>query len=235
MQIAQDDPEEAHRMGLMQCPITIFTDDQPPWYAEKMQDFAIMPAEQLPPNTSKHGYSFAAIAINPLTYLSHLLAEVKAKGVRPVTAKIPSLQHLLENFHDFIDTGDLNTCNLVVNCIGLSAKSFCGDDAMYPISGQTLLARIHPIPKQEILLWESSDHVTYVVPRPGTQTFILGGTKTANSYDSEPNAEISEAIVERCKRLLKDEVRVEVVAEQVGLRPGRQGGPRVELEKMMVD
>jgi D-amino-acid oxidase len=217
--------------------LSFCSDEAPPWYANEMQNFAVLEPSKLPPNTSKHGYSFTAIAINPLSYLAHLLAQAKAHGVQTKTAELSNLHGFLRDPHSIIPPIDEQPVKLVVNCTGLAAKQFCNDEAMYSIRGQTLLARIQPSPKQEVLLWDGDDEVTYIVPRPGTDTFILGGTKTANAYDAEPTPEISKGIIQRCKKLLggETEAQFEILAEQVGLRPGRKGGPRVELETVIED
>ena len=222
-------------MGIEKCPITLFSNEEPPWYAGEMQDFAILGSAQIPAKTSKHGYTFAAIAINPLTYLNYLLRQVKLNHARRVTAELSDLQSFLEDINEIVRTIESQQPSLVINCTGLSAKHFCNDEAMYPIRGQTLLARIDPTPKHEILLWDGDGEVTYVVPRPGTDTFLLGGTKTTDAYDAEPILEVSQGIEERCKKLLgNDDVKFEVLAEQVGLRPGRRGGPRVEHEEVLL-
>jgi D-amino-acid oxidase len=76
----------------------------------------------------------------------------------------------------------------------------------------------------------------YVVPRPGTGTTILGGCKQVGNWSEEVDKELNERIVARMKRFgLCDELRgqggdFEVLSYQVGFRPGRTGGPRVEVE-----
>lgn len=128
---------------------------------------------------------------------------------------------------------------VVVNCTGLSASQFCDDKNMYPIRGQTLLVRTEPPLSREILLWDSGNSVTYIVPRPGTDAFILGGTKDDNNGDSLPTPQVSEGIIQRCERLLASKgiwnVKFDILQEQVGFRPGRKGGVRVEAETVQLD
>jgi hypothetical protein len=235
VKLAEKEPEKAKKMGIERCPITIFSNDEPPWYAGEMQDFAILGPAQIPTKTSRHGYTFAAIAINPLTYLNYLFDQVKSEHAQRVTVELSDLQSFLEDINEIVQTIEYRQPSVVINCTGLAAKHFCDDEAMYPIRGQTLLARIDPAPKHEILLWDGDSEVTYIVPRPGTDTFLLGGTKTTDAYDAEPIPEISQGIEERCKKLLGNDVKFEVLAEQVGLRPGRRGGPRVELEEVLLN
>jgi glycine/D-amino acid oxidase-like deaminating enzyme len=76
----------------------------------------------------------------------------------------------------------------------------------------------------------------YVVPRPGSGTTILGGCKQVGNWSVEVDQELNERIVAGMKKFgLADELRgedgqFEILSYQVGFRPGRKGGPRVEIE-----
>jgi len=78
------------------------------------------------------------------------------------------------------------------------------------------------------------------IPRPGSGTTILGGCKQKGNWDAEVDEELDQRILERIKRFgLAEELRgkdgkgdFDVISSQVGLRPGRKGGPRVEIDGM---
>ena len=94
------------------------------------------------------------------------------------------------------------------------------------------------IPVQEESTDPDAPHeVTYVFPRPGTDLFVLGGTKVPNQWSPTPDGEISNRIVERCRTIWPalGSVDVGIVATQVGLRPGREGGVRVEEEVVRIE
>lgn len=175
--------------------------------------------------------SSAALAINPLKYLDYLLTQAKSFGAKTLTANLLDLHTFVADMPRLVPSIDGQPPRLAVNCTGLSAQHFCNDKAMYPIRGQTLLARITPTPKQEVLIWQGDGEVTYVVPRVSTDAFVLGGTVTDDEYDATPTPDISEGIMQRCRKLLGP-VQFEVLKEQVGLRPGRRGGHRVEREEV---
>lgn len=186
---------------------------------------------------------FDGVCLNPVAYLDHLQRRTRELGARFTKSTLPvsnGLASALAPLHDLIFTpnhaGDKAAeAAIVVNCTGLGAKDLCGDENMFPIRGQTLLARIQPRPSEEILLWEEEYEVTYIFPRPGTNVFVLGGTIDRNS-NLTPTSSVSADITERCKKLLatcsQEEIHIEVVAEQVGLRPGRKGGARIETEQV---
>jgi glycine/D-amino acid oxidase-like deaminating enzyme len=84
---------------------------------------------------------------------------------------------------------------------------------------------------------DDENELTYVIPRPGSGTTIFGGCKQVGNWDPKVDEELNRRIMERIKRWrLAEELRTgkggdfEVVSSQVGLRPGRNGAPRVETE-----
>jgi D-amino-acid oxidase len=125
---------------------------------------------------------------------------------------------------------------LFINATGLGSKALVPDDDMYPIWGQTcLVSGLAPgIITKEDLSDPSHPVITYIIPRPGTNSSVLGGTKYAHQSTAEPDPGIRADILSRCRKLWPEGFDrhggIEVLADQVGLRPGRKGGPRVELE-----
>lgn len=82
---------------------------------------------------------------------------------------------------------------------------------------------------------------TYIIPRPGPESHvILGGTYLADNYSSLVDLPTSERILQECFKLCpglagpaedKTWRDIEIVSHNVGLRPSRHGGARLELEK----
>ena len=64
-----------------------------------------------------------------------------------------------------------------VNATGLSAKWVCGDESMFPIKGQTVLVKGEA---KGARTWVDKD--LYVIPRPGSGTTILGGTREVGNW-----------------------------------------------------
>jgi len=72
-----------------------------------------------------------------------------------------------------------------------------------------------------------------MIPRPSPEgQVLLGGTFQPNNWDVSLDMPTARGILERCTalapELANDETRV--LAHNVGLRPARKGGPRVETE-----
>ena len=77
---------------------------------------------------------------------------------------------------------------------------------------------------------------TYMIPRPGTKytdTVLLGGTFQPGDWDTSIHMDVAQRIFERCAAVtpsLKDRGVTKILKHQVGLRPAREGGARVESE-----
>jgi len=140
------------------------------------------------------------------------------------------------------------TCTAVVNATGLSARHlFTIDDPteakrLHPIRGQTVLVKGE---LKEIRTLQSYDatskttRIAYAIPRPGSGTTVLGGCNIKEEWSTEADDEMTKEILGKCRDLvpellIKGNDQFEVIKVQVGLRPGRTGGARVEREVVSV-
>jgi len=128
-----------------------------------------------------------------------------------------------------------------VNATGLSSRHLVPDDSMYPIRGQTVTVigeakRITTIDASPSNPTPISPNITYILPRPHSNTTVLGGTKQADNWTAEPDQETTKEILNSAKEwapeLLNENGEFEVLSVQVGLRPGRKDGARVAVEEM---
>lgn len=80
----------------------------------------------------------------------------------------------------------------------------------------------------------------YIIPRPGPDGFVvLGGTYLKDDYSPLPDLQVSERILRDCYKLEpklagssgKSWKDIEVVSHNVGHRPAREGGARLELQE----
>lgn len=179
---------------------------------------------------------YKAASINVPPYLLYLQERGRRLGVNVIKARLDTSRGFsaaLQEAENFASSSGRPAC--FVNATGLGARKLCGDEAMYPIRGQTVLVK-----------GEAAATVTrigpgyggaYVIPRPGSGTTILGGTKEEGVWDERPD----EAVTERILRLNSWQMPelltgrdggFEVLSVQCGLRPGRRGGPRLEAESV---
>ncbi|TKY84973.1 hypothetical protein EX895_006053 [Sporisorium graminicola] len=155
--------------------------------------------------------------------------------------------------------------DVLVASPGLGARFIEGlnDEAVHPQRGQVVVVRApwlstasspkwaepprHTLPGFSVVRAQGGREV-YLIPR-GDGTVVCGGTRIIDDWDPHPRAETTQRILERClalvpqlvdpqKRTALAKARVEdidVVAVNVGLRPARRGGVRLERAKEDVD
>lgn len=168
--------------------------------------------------------------INTPHYLNYLVSRLLALGV---TFKRSSLAHILDArpLHHSGQPADV-----IVNCTALGALRLGGveDQRMVPARGQTVLV-CNTAPFQGSFTNNVGDERTYLMTRPVAGGTILGGCYQKGSWNGKPDMELAERImknaVEFCPDLVKDGP-LDVISHNVGLRPLREGGFRVEREVM---
>jgi len=128
--------------------------------------------------------------------------------------------------------------SVVFNCTGFLApqlEDFSDSSSNYPVRGQTVAIRA-PWINSTYVYDPVNDPPTYVIPRPYSNgRVILGGYFDKGDTTSGTTYEQSQSIIarttERVPELLKHGP-LEVIDERAGLRPGRDGGPRIERENL---
>ncbi|CAG78908.2 hypothetical protein B0I72DRAFT_160391 [Yarrowia lipolytica] len=204
------------------------TDAVTPWYSTFVEGWRTLRKEELPERVV-WGYTFTSVVISTTRYMFYVQQECVKRGVQFRRA---TLKHVCDAKKYTAFPGPVDA---VFNCSGLSAKFLGGveDSNMYPILGQTLLVRNRT---ERLLTYVSvdgyEDECLYIMPRAEGGT-VLGGCMRVNDWSTEPDKALADRIVARatkaCPELL-DDGPLDVVSHNVGRRPARQGGPRVEKE-----
>ncbi|KDQ60154.1 hypothetical protein JAAARDRAFT_191558 [Jaapia argillacea MUCL 33604] len=202
-----------------------YCDERPrPHPLESMPDFKYLPESSLILGT-KTGLTFTTLNIDTPVYLNYLLSRFLGRG-----GSIPA---------------DDTPVHAVVVCAGIDARFLGGveDPDIYPIRGQTVLARAPWIRFGKMM--SSSDGLwTYIIPRRSGDV-IVGGIKVSDDWFPTPRAETTLDILTRglalCPELVPAEIRDKreptvndllplIIEEGCGLRPARKGGIRLETE-----
>jgi D-amino-acid oxidase len=157
---------------------------------------------------------FTAPAVEMETYLPWLQERFRRSGGQTIRRAIKSFDEV---------PGER-----VVNATGLAAGRLCGDDAVFPVRGQTVLVR-NPGLTTSV---RDEERNLYVHPR--SADVVLGGTFQAGAWDLTPDPVQRRQIIARCTEVVPELRNAEVVGEKVGLRPARLGGPRLEREGRIV-
>lgn len=189
-----------------------------------------------------------AYTLSAPTYLHHLARRVRdLGGLFAPRVSIPPLQETgslaMTLSQVFAIASETRTdgergCAVFVNATGLGARDLVGDRHIYPARGQVHLVR--GVAKQATAWHMDADgkgerSLRYVIPRVSEGTTIVGGCKEVGNWSPDIDQGLKKEILEGCKLLAPElctgsDGGFEVLGDQVGLRPAREGGARVERE-----
>lgn len=111
---------------------------------------------------------------------------------------------------------------LVINCGGLGARELAGDATVRAARGQVV--HVANVPGVPCVCDE--DEMIYVLPRE--DVIVVGGSYEPGNESGDVDPAQSESLLARAAALVPRLAGAEVVGAHVGLRPIREGGPRVE-------
>ncbi|KAG9188078.1 hypothetical protein G6011_02001 [Alternaria panax] len=207
------------------------------WYDQLVGGLRNLGEKELPKG-AQFGWEYPSVfRINTQVYLQWLQAQALSKGITLVRRHYPSVADVL---------ADHPSTTLLINCTGLGSLklSDINDTNLYPTRGQTLLVAepkkpISRMYEMELVKYFRSPKridptTTYVFSRPLGGGVILGGSRQDNDWSEEWDEELGQDIMKRCCELCPELGKPEdlqVIARNVGLRPSRKGGPRIETEK----
>lgn len=179
--------------------------------------------------------SFTSVCINTAIYLPWLVSQCLKAGV---IFKRGVFKHILEAA-DAHHSGQ--KVDLIVNCTGLAAGKLGGveDKAMVPARAQIVLVRNDPgIMCSTSGTDEGEDECCYIMQRAAGGGTILGGCFQKGNWDSGVDYDMANRIMQRsievCPALTggKGIEHLSIIRHGVGLRPVRNGGVRLEKEKI---
>jgi hypothetical protein len=148
---------------------------------------------------------FTSLTLNPATYTLHLLAQLAEMNVKIYRHRVSSIYEAFCPILPSSPEANIHS-DLVINATGLGSLSLLGisDPLVHPAKGQTITVRA---PQIKECLGDWSTHV---------------------------NPQVAERIWREAQELcpeLKEE-GVEIISHNVGLRPCRKGGIRIEAEEI---
>lgn len=180
--------------------------------------------------------SFTSICINTAIYLPWLVGQCVKNGVIFDRASFKHIAEAASAHHSG------QKADVIVNCTGLSSKFLYGvrDDNLYPDRGQTVIVRNDPGSIVSVSETEGGkEEVTYIMTRAVGGGTVIGGSHHKHDWNALPDPNLANRIMERaiaiCPQLVKKGQGIEgldIVRHGVGLRPMRNGGPRIEKDQV---
>ncbi|KAI3405532.2 hypothetical protein KGF56_001550 [Candida oxycetoniae] len=231
--VSQTNPESSIRfvqgIEYLQNPSDLYKNCAP-GYCEEMSNFA-----QFSDPRGFLGVKYDTWIVNSAIYLQYLYRKLLVEhSVKFITAELNSLQDI----NKFVFGRPI-----IVNCSGTGLNYYGGNDPKYiPVRGQTLL--INP-PKEcpymdKTITYQLADGSwIFVIPRPLNGGIILGGTKQVGDTCLKIRESDSKHLLQLGKKYFPDLMKAtpsgekyfDIIRINVGLRPMRRGGLKVDLEK----
>ncbi|GAV56371.1 hypothetical protein ZYGR_0BB01480 [Zygosaccharomyces rouxii] len=193
--------------------------------ADSLKDFKLL--EKLPDGV-KFGAEYSTFCLDAPEYLKFLqnaieqLCKLQNIQLHFVRLTLPSLKYIRELYPDV---------SLVFNATAYGLQYNGGyDPACYKIRGQTLLLNgtQPPLYDHKTITHQSKDgHWTFVIRRSATH-YILGGTKQPNDHYPLPRESDTARILSSAAKVFPDLDASDIIRVNVGFRPARKGGSRVD-------
>ncbi|KAF3407674.1 D-amino-acid oxidase [Talaromyces pinophilus] len=232
LQIARESPES----GVKRFPLRLVygaEDDRRKeglWFGELVGGITDVPKGELPEGAG-WGVDLVTFMFNPVVYCNWLFASLLKRGVKVVRRS-----------YDHVDTlrSDFPNTAAIFNCTGLGARHLGGveDTKVHPTKGQTILISEPKKPLTRMSVWTQPSifppgEFSHVFPRPLGGGVIIGGVRLDNDWDDSFDESRVERIKQRACQLapeLGNPEDLQVVRHNIGLRPSRDGGARVDIE-----
>ncbi|CEF75981.1 hypothetical protein FGSG_10537 [Fusarium graminearum PH-1] len=175
------------------------------------------------------GFSYRTYSLNSPLYASFLLRRLQSRGSRVRQYTLTSLEEVF-SIQDSV--------SVLINCSGTGF----GDNKVFPIRGQTCLVR--NLIDRTITRQNSDGTWSFAIPRPLEGGTIIGGTKEPHNWDPYPSSETRQTLLTNAAKWFpfgsddsastttRASDRFHVITDIVGRRPAREGGLRLEMEKL---
>ncbi|KAF7543693.1 hypothetical protein G7Z17_g10539 [Cylindrodendrum hubeiense] len=208
--------------------------DANPWYKDIFDDYR----EQHPSEVTRGydtGCEYTGVCINTAIYLPWLVGQCLKNGVVVKRAILSDIREAKQLSH----TGKPAT--IIVNATGLGSLKLGGvkDTTMAPARGQVVLVRNESTPMMICSGTQSgSGEEMYLMQRAAGGGTILGGTYDIGNWESQPDPNIANRIMQRVVEARpeiadgKGIAGLSVIRHAVGLRPWRKDGLRLEEERL---
>ncbi|KAF2812324.1 D-amino-acid oxidase [Mytilinidion resinicola] len=206
-----------------------------PWFKDVVPNFRSLPKQSLSSEIDS-ATAFTSVCINTAIYLPWLVSQCLKNGV---TFKRAVFKHISEA--SLPSTHPSSKVDLVVNCTGLMASTLGGveDKSVVPARGQIVIVRNVADRMADVSGTDDGDgEACYVMTRAAGGGTILGGSYQKGNWESQVDPNLAIRIMKRAVKLCPELTggngieHLDIIRHGVGLRPVREGGTRIEKERI---
>ncbi|KAI1377611.1 FAD dependent oxidoreductase [Hypoxylon crocopeplum] len=208
--------------------------EENPWYRSLFDDFRELSKDELPEGMAS-GCEFGSLCINVMLYTPWLVGQCMANGV---VFRRGQLKHISQAAALSHASGK---ADVIINSTGLMASQLGGvmDQNVVPVRGQVVVVRNEsPYMVTKSGTDDADDELCYIMTRAGGGGTVLGGTYQKGQWESQPDPNLAMRIMRRAVEMVpeladgKGVKGLDIIRHGVGLRPYRNGGVRIEKEKI---
>ena len=188
--------------------------------------FRVLGRGQLPDGV-EWGCEYGTYCVNVAVYCTWLLSRFLENGGRVV-------KRVLEGAESAFDVADLEGRGGVQTVVNCSGTNFGRDPAVRLIRGQTVLVKRQY--DKTVTRQNRDGSWAFLIPRPCGGGTIVGGSKEIDDMEEKPRLETREKLLRQAVKYFPDYVGreddFEIASDNVGRRPYREGGLRLESEAL---
>lgn len=186
----------------------MFDKPQPePWWAEAFPGKIERPKKEELPDGYVDAYRIKSIVIDTGLYMGYLMEMFRSLGGVVIQKEVKDIQDALQD------------SDIVINCTGLGSKDLFQDNKLFPVRGQMIKIKAAGF-DQVVVDDEGINALSVVVPR--VNDIMLGGTAQENNWNTEVDPNDTKEILRKVALIAPKLKNIEVISEQVGLRPARE-------------
>lgn len=207
-----------------------------PWFSKTVKDYEDF-SESVLPDGITSGFKFKGVIISVPFYLQYLLLSNFDIGNQ--VKRVSKIKHIEDARKLHSST---NLADYVINCSGIlvnDLQGFVDKSENFPIRGQVVHVRNNcEVATSVEGFTDFKDELLYIFPRKEGGT-IIGGCFQENSKNSQEDPALTRRILNRALKYAPELVDpnfnnnpsdFDIVSVNVGLRPFRRDGPRIEKD-----
>lgn len=234
MELATNDPSAG--IVASKCFDYSLSESQPvPWYSS-FTNLQPLPSDQMIREASS-GQVFDGLVISVPIYLNYLY--IKAISLGATIRRVRELKTVQQAL-DMHASGEMP--DVVINCSGLLGQKLGGfkdSSRQYGILGQVLHVRNNSPIQTVVEIDDGTDEHLYIFPR-GEGGCIIGGCFREKYDNTDVDKQLTQRIIQRAIKAVpslvdhhykNNSLEMDIVSVNVGQRPYRDGGPRVEKDQ----
>jgi D-amino-acid oxidase len=168
------------------------------------------------PNGFGAGFCSTMPMIDMPRYLDYLTKRLAAAGCEIELRPLRSLAQAADS------------APMVINCSGLGARELAGDDTVRPVFGQHVILTNPGLGQLFMELTGGPEWICYF---PHSQRVVCGGISIPGRWDTTPDPEVTDRILQGCRRIEPRLADAAVIETITGVRPDRPS-VRVEAEPL---